>query len=675
MVAIQHFFGAFCALVLSLLVGRVLYSPCVRRLFRNAALPGIPDPVAPKYAACSDEELIAKVSLVVTVKDTCAQAEDLLSHLAKIFPSSMNVYYAYPAIRGCRHVAAGDVGRKLFQNFTELAVGASDAPIAGFLKVQPMLTTKYAVLMHNDAYPMERDFACEMYRALEANPHYPIAAPQIYESAADQIIVPHGHHQNLHVRPSATGKGLRIDYDLSLSLLTQRKPEDFKEGPQVDFLEDHAFMARTDRYHELLDPSGSFTLEYMDMILNMRSRNTSAWYVPTARCIFDVDTNKITWEDLPYLVYKRSEQIGHQVRTTSHELLDPAGSFTLEYMDMILNMRARNTSAWYVPTARCIFDVDTNKITWEDLPYLVYKRSEQIGHQVRTYLSHKWGVEFVNTGIWNYVRYVMLSEVVLEGPGLPTEWKDQAAVFYSWFESVGFNRYNDQYLPDFIEEPTHGPVNISRTMKIELPTDVPAHRIPPKTAEQVLPRQQKKKAGAIDISFKEPHLPIGVRTSKCDASDAATYRLCGMAIQDGDSCMCYNYVVPFNLKTTLYLDKLMAWMKLPSRAFMYGQMKYWSVPINKDTTDMFCDRTQADCTFQVHFSENARVLQWSWFGHQPKHMFTNEGMIIGAALFLMLFVPMVASTKRVQEWFGIKKRQLRSLAALNAMVCNQAVRS
>mmetsp|Transcript_79298 Transcript_79298/g.256362 ORF Transcript_79298/g.256362 Transcript_79298/m.256362 type:complete len:607 (+) Transcript_79298:60-1880(+) len=606
MVAIQHFFGAFCALVLSLLVGRVLYSPCVRRLFRNAALPGIPDPVAPKYAACSDEELIAKVSLVVTVKDTCAQAEDLLSHLAKIFPSSMNVYYAYPAIRGCRHVAAGDVGRKLFQNFTELAVGASDAPIAGFLKVQPMLTTKYAVLMHNDAYPMERDFACEMYRALEANPHYPIAAPQIYESAADQIIVPHGHHQNLHVRPSATGKGLRIDYDLSLSLLTQRKPEDFKEGPQVDFLEDHAFMARTDRYHELLDPSGSFTLEYMDMILNMRSRNTSAWYVPTARCIFDVDTNKITWEDLPYLVYKRSEQIGHQVRT---------------------------------------------------------------------YLSHKWGVEFVNTGIWNYVRYVMLSEVVLEGPGLPTEWKDQAAVFYSWFESVGFNRYNDQYLPDFIEEPTHGPVNISRTMKIELPTDVPAHRIPPKTAEQVLPRQQKKKAGAIDISFKEPHLPIGVRTSKCDASDAATYRLCGMAIQDGDSCMCYNYVVPFNLKTTLYLDKLMAWMKLPSRAFMYGQMKYWSVPINKDTTDMFCDRTQADCTFQVHFSENARVLQWSWFGHQPKHMFTNEGMIIGAALFLMLFVPMVASTKRVQEWFGIKKRQLRSLAALNAMVCNQAVRS
>ncbi|CAK0808545.1 unnamed protein product, partial [Prorocentrum cordatum] len=113
--------------------------------------------------------------------------------------------------------------------------------------VQPLLKTKYAVLMHNDAYPLERDFACEMYRALEANPHYPIAAPQIYETAAEGVIVPHGHHQNLHARPSASGQGLRIDYDLSLHLLTQRKPEDFSEGPQVDFLEDHAFFARSDR--------------------------------------------------------------------------------------------------------------------------------------------------------------------------------------------------------------------------------------------------------------------------------------------------------------------------------------------------------------------------------------------------------------------------------------------
>merc|ERR1719336_2245292 len=592
---------AFVGLLLATLVGRLTYSPCLRRLFRNTALPGIPEALPPAYASCSDAELVEAVSLVVTVKDTCGQAEELLRHLATMFPPDMHLYYAYPNIRGCRYVAVRSIVQKHFLNATVVAVEASAAPIAGFLKIQPLLKTKYAVLMHNDAYPMERAFACEMYRALETNPHYPIAAPQIYEAASDKIIVPHGHHQNLHVRPSASGEGLRIDYDLSLSLLTQRKKDDFREGPQVDFLEDHAFFARSDRYHELLDPSGSFTLEYMDMILNMR---------------------------------------------------------------------ARNTSAWYVPTARCIFDVDTTKITWEDLPYLVYKRSEQVGHQVRKYLTKKWGVEFVNTGIWNYVRYVMLAEVVLSNEGLPTAWEDQAAIFYSWFESIGFNRYNGRLLPDFVEDPPVEPVNVSRTMEQVLPTDVPPHRVPPKSAEELLPRLQKKKG--IDVSFKEPHLPIGVRRRECQADLPHNYATCGLAVQDGDSCTCWNYVVPFNLKTTLFLDKLMAWMKLPSRAFMYGQMKYWSLPIDPNSVDMYCGREQTSCEYEVHFSANARVLQWSWFGHETKHMFTTEGMVIFALLVAIVVMPFAISSISVQEWLGIKRHDL---STLDRAVVAHAVRS
>mmetsp|Transcript_41177 Transcript_41177/g.74400 ORF Transcript_41177/g.74400 Transcript_41177/m.74400 type:complete len:601 (-) Transcript_41177:136-1938(-) len=586
---------SFFALVVAATVARILHSECMRRLVRNAWLPGIPDPVQPAYPSCSDDELVESVSLVVTVKDTCAQAEELLEHLAGMFPRTMHVYYAYPNIRGCRHVAAGDAGRRLFQNFTELSVGASDAPIAGFLKAQPLITTKYAVLMHNDAYPMERDFACELYRALEAHPHYPIAAPQIYEVAADGIIVPHGHHQHLHTRPSSTSAGDRIDYDLSMKLLTMRKPEDFKEGPQVDFLEDHAFFARVDAYHELLDPSGSFTLEYMDMILNMR---------------------------------------------------------------------ARNTSAWYVPTARCIFNVDTRKITWEDLPYLVYKRSEQIGHQVRTYLTNKWGVEFVNTGIWNYVRYVMLADVVIETESLPTEWEEQASAFYSWFESVGFNRYNGKLLPEFIEEPSTGAVRISRTQKQTLPTDVPPHRVPPKSASEVLPRVQRKKMG-IDISFKEPHLSIAIKKSSCNASEPESYRLCGLAVQDGDKCTCYNYVVPFNLRTTLYLDTLMAMLKLPSRAFMYGQMKYWTVKVNSDAVDIYCEPTAEECSMEVEFPPSATILQWSWFGNQPKYTFTPEGVAIGSSLALfvagLLFLTF-GDPKAV--WGQFKGSELRKIWSL-----------
>lgn len=342
---------------------------------------------------------------------------------------------------------------------------------------------------------------------------------------------------------------------------------------------------------------------------------------------------------------------------------------------MILNMRARNTSAWYVPTARCIFDVDTKKITWEDIPYLVYKRSEQIGHQVRTYLTKKWGVEFVNTGIWNYVRYVMLADVVLETEAMPRDWKDQAALFFSWFESVGFNRYNGEYLPAFIEDPADGVVNVSRTMRQTLPTEVSPLRVPPKSAEEILPRQQRKKFGAIDVSFKEPHLPIGIRTSECDASVPSSYSQCGLAVADGDSCTCWNYVVPFNLKTTLYLDKLMAVMKLPARAFMYGQMKYWSVPIDRDSVEVFCDRSQEDCGYQVRFSKSARILQWSWFGHQGSSLFTKEGMAIAAALLLCAFGPFIFTSACLQRWLGGKKQQVRSFLALNQLLCNHAARS
>jgi len=593
----SHVTGVFCALVLA----RILYSPCQRRLWRNIALPGIPEPPAMTHAQCTDQELIDSVTLVVTVKDTCSQAEQLLKYLANIYPKNMDVIYAYPAIRGCRHVEAELAASRLFPNATTLAVGRSDAPIAGFLKAQPLIKTKYAVLMHNDAYPLERDFACQLYRGLEANPSYPIAAPQIYETAGKGIIVPHGHHQNLHVRPSKTSaNGLRIDYDLSWNLLTQRLPSDFKEGPQIDFLEDHAFFARTSVYHELLDP---------------------------------------------------------------------AGSFTLEYMDMILNMRARNTSAWYVPSARCVFEVDTELITWEDLPYLVYKRSEQIGHQVRTYLTNKWGVEFVNTGIWNYVRYVMLAEVVLEKDTLPSSWEDQAAIFYSWFESAGFNRYDGQYLPDFIEIPPEAShmVNISRTQKLELPVDVPPDRVPPKSALDILSQQDKKKA--VEISFDEPHLPIGVKNSKCRSDDPASYALCGMAVEVDGQCLCYTYVAPFNLRTTLYIDKVAAWMKLPARAFMYAQMKYWPEPIQPEDVQIFCAPTQETCSMQASFPKGSRVLQWSWFGKQTKQTFTPEGMVICTVLCLVVASLVLLRRAATLTWCGLTGKQARSVVGVHQAFC------
>jgi hypothetical protein len=260
---------------------------------------------------------------------------------------------------------------------------------------------------------------------------------------------------------------------------------------------------------------------------------------------------------------------------------------------------------------------------------------------------------------------VMLANVVMEKESLPTEWADQAAIFYSWFESVGFNRYNGERLPQFIEDPNGEPVTITRTMKQELPVDVPPHRVPPQSAMDVLPKQKAKKAGAIDISFKDPHLPIGMRTKKCDANDPESYKLCGMAVADGDDCNCWNYVVPFNLETTLNLDKLMAMMKLPSRAFMYAQMKYWNVPIDRETVQFYCEPTQEDCSTTAHFSKNARVLQWSWFGKVTKYPVTIEGVVIISTLLAMITFFWSIVTGRFQRCVGCQKQNIRKFLALN----------
>ena len=32
-----------------------------------------------------------------------------------------------------------------------------------------------------------------------------------------------------------------------------------------------------------------------------------------------------------------------------------------------------------------------------------------------------------------------------------------------------------------------------------------------------------------------------------------------------------------------------------ARAFMYGQMKYWTVPIDQSKVDFYCDPEQEDC--------------------------------------------------------------------------------
>jgi hypothetical protein len=252
---------------------------------------------------------------------------------------------------------------------------------------------------------------------------------------------------------------------------------------------------------------------------------------------------------------------------------------------------------------------------------------------------------------------------------MPEHWEDQAAVFYSWFESIGFNRYDGQLFPQFIEQPSSGLVNVTRTTKHELPTGVLPHRVPPMTGEEVLPHQKAKTAGSPEVSLKNMYQPIAMMTRSCDAKDPASYATCGLAIRDGDECKCWTYVDGYNIRTTLFLDRLMDFLKLPSRAFMFVQMKYLSKPIDIASVDHYCGPGEENCSIQLSFPPSARILQWSWFGQRTKYPLTKEGMLFAGCICLIFLLMNVCCTKCAWlSWMGVSKERVRKLNAINSAV-------
>ena len=523
------------AAVASLLLSCPEYAVILGRLVRNPFCSKSPRALMPIYRHCSPKFLVEQITLVVTVKDTCSQATRFLSHTSEKIPRDVAVIYVYPEFVGCRSV---DPNTKLFSKLTIVKTPHTASPIQGFLNVQRLITTPYALLTHNDAYLMDSHALCELVRALQEHPEAEFAAPQLYERSENDIAVPHGHHKNLHLTQSFSGR-YGINYDIDFNLLTQRCLKDFVHGgyPQTDFMEDHMYMARTGTYHKYLDPMASFTMEYIDSILAMR-----------------------------------------------------------------LN----HTYPWYVPTARVIFDVDVRKIGWRDIPYFVHKRSEEIGLRVRAYLSHKWDVDFPNTGIWNYVRYSFLSNTVYDDNALPTGWDDQYALFLSWFQSIGFNRYNNRSFDNIVHLTTHDDedtIEISRTTYVETAFDAPVRDV-----RHILPLKRDKKL--INITLQSTYIPIGLQISNnCAPSQ------CGMLFWDRARCFCFVYISPYQLSKSYGMTTLLDLMKFPSRILKFAQMRYTTASL-KDAS-FSCLADAPSCVFHAPtFTKSARLIKWSWFAEK-----------------------------------------------------------
>ena len=352
---------------------------CAWCLARNALWTDgglVPDVPLPLWtdAPCTDHDLSENVAVLVSLKDTCSQGSSVLASLRDSVPRSTFVVYTLPNDEDCSETINEKTLRGMYPNSKLVHIDARSAPFDGFLAAKKELVAsgrKHVLLMHSDVFPMDgRQTVCSLHRALERTSEHevPFAAPHLYERGTDGIVVPHAHHGTLRRQRTHDGE-CALAYDVDGKGLLRRMASDFEPGWQPDFLEDHAFMGRTSNYDAFLDPHASFTLEYLDVALNLKSKNGTVAYVPSSRFLFDVSAERLSWRDLPYLVWKRSR--------------DPF-------------------------------------------------------RDVSEYMTQKWGCHVPTSAIWAYVKHTSLAGVDLRGTGqLPSDHASQARLVEAWFKAAG----------------------------------------------------------------------------------------------------------------------------------------------------------------------------------------------------------------------------------------------
>lgn len=88
----------------------------------------------------------------------------------------------------------------------------------------------------------------------------------------------------------------------------------------------------------------------------------------------------------------------------------------------------------------------------------------------------------------------VLSRLVLEDPqDLPDTWEDHAAVFFAWFQSIGFNTYEGHSFPEAasMNFSFDSDITIQRSVAA-LDYSVPKDWVPKQKAVRFLPQQEKK---------------------------------------------------------------------------------------------------------------------------------------------------------------------------------------
>jgi hypothetical protein len=573
---------------------RVTLDIPVGTLIRNMMLPPTPAPVKGKYQ-CNYDELANDVTIVVTVKDACSQAPGFINALHKMAPENVHLIYTFPNFTACATIPGLDEELNKFTHSTKLPLPVRVSPMQGWVDAVPYIKTKYAMLLHNDGYALDDFFLCELVEALKhketlevKDGKYVIAAPMLYESKADLSLAAHATQSNLRLVTEDTAKyGRIVRHDHSLSRALNRG-SDFDEGPQTEFLEDHGFLIETDKIETVIDPHASYTLEYIDMIMTIRSNNWQVLFVPTARLEFRV--TEFSWRDIPYFMYKRSEATAHGTR---------------DYLISKWHADFPNTGFWtyikYTIVEQHVYDEKYLKdLPWSDSATIAFGFFQMAGYN-----------RYVDT-VANSNKLDFLS--VLEK--LENGWQPNGPIVAS--RSM---------------ERKHWKKNETRTTKLPidkiLPTttpklinfeaDMPLHFLPFATLELKYPN-----AASVPASIK-PLCGLMIRHGKNNV---------GRSKPNEVSCWVNLPTFKSNNRLMQFLDKFAAVIKLPSRITTFIEMTLGSTTpafehmapvldalrdanVNDDADPNsvkavwnICEHNFHDCNVKFEFGKDAKVLQF-----------------------------------------------------------------
>jgi len=444
----------------------------------------------------------------------------------------------------------------------------------------PYIKTKFSMLLHNDGYALDSFFGCELLSALklrqatEPESNYFLSAPMLYESKADGSLAAHATQSNLRLVKDSSELGVTVLHDHSLRRALNRGT-DFKEGEQPDFIEDHGFLIQTDKIKTVIDPSASFTLEDLDMIMTIRANNWKVLFVPSARLEFRI--TEFSWRDIAYFMYKRSEATAHGTR---------------DYLITKWGANFPNTGFW---------------------TYIKYTIIEQ-----HVYRAEGRGSGFSVDGKENELANM--------------KWKDQALLVFGFFQMAGYNRYvvNGKQV-DFLDvlsrldrgwsPPKNKPVTAHRKLARPAITKTKPRFV--SHLDEILPYGKAKR---VEVGIEHEYLPFSMAklsSPSCERLHAPEVEgVCGLVIQESDGgCVCWINMPTFKSNSLFirFLARFAAMIKVPSRVTTFVEMTLSGsrngtehvAPLRPLEEPGFtlatCDVKQEDCSTFFSFSRNSKL--------------------------------------------------------------------